>query len=435
MVTHVDTVVVGAGHAGLAVSHLLTSAGRDHVVLERGRVAESWRSERWESLRLLAPSWMCRLPGWRYTGPDPHGYLPVDRLVGHLEEYAAGVPVETGTGVQALDAVGDGFRVVTAGRTWLARSVVVATGATGRPALPAGLLGLDPSVEVISPLEYRRADALPAGGVLVIGASSSGVQIAEELALAGRRVVLAVGSHTRMPRRYRGVDLYWWLERTGRLGRTIDTMRDPAAARHEPSYQVVGRAPGDPRPADLDLRTLTALGVELAGRFHRAEGHRVHLGTEEELAATVQQADRRMHRFLDIADHCLHTDVVRERLDEWPVAPDGPGDRPRPVRPGPVRETLDLRAEGIGTVVVATGYRPHHPWLHLPVSEPDGSIRQVRGATAVPGLYVVGQRFQHRRDSATIDGARHIARDVVAQLCAEDTRGLREALYEMEETG
>jgi putative flavoprotein involved in K+ transport len=435
MVTHVDTVVVGAGHAGLAVSRLLTSAGRDHVVLERGRVAESWRTERWESLRLLAPNWMCRLPGWRYEGNDRDDYMTVAQLVGHLEEYAVGVPVETGTTVHSVDSVGDGYRVVTHGRTWLARHVVVATGATGRPAMPAGLLGLDPGVEVVSPLTYRRPDALPPGGVLVVGASSSGVQIAEELALVGRRVVLAVGEHTRMPRRYRGLDAYWWLERTGRLSRTIDTMPDRVAARREPSFQLVGRGPGDPRPADLDLGALLSLGVELVGRFHEANGHRVRFGTSEELEETVAAADRRMHRFLDIADLCVHRDVVRDRMGEWPAAPDGSSDRPRPVRLDPTRDQIDLRAEGITTVVVATGYRPHHPWLRVPVTEPDGAIWQVRGATPAPGLYVVGQRFQHRRDSATLDGARHIARDVVSHLCADDARSLRDARCEMEETG
>ncbi|GAA1969588.1 NAD(P)/FAD-dependent oxidoreductase [Nocardioides panacihumi] len=435
MVTRIDTVVVGAGHAGLAVSRLLTSAGRDHVVLDRGRVAESWRTERWESLRLLGPSWMVRLPGWRYDGPERDGYLTLSQLVGHLEEYAAGLPVETGRTVQSVDAVGDGYRVVTPGRTWLARHVVVATGPSGRPAMPAGLLGLDPGVEVISPLRYRRPDALAPGGVLVVGASSSGVQIAEELAVAGRRVVLAVGRHTRMPRRYRGLDAYWWLERTGRLSRTIDTMPDRAAARREASYQIVGRAPGDPRTPDLDLGALQALGVELVGRFHEAEGHRIRLGNAGGLAATVGLADRRMHRFLDAADRRVHEDTLRGTIEEWRTAPEGPSQRPAPVRVGPTREAIDLRAEGITTVIVATGYRPHHPWLRVPVTDPDGTIRQVRGATPAPGLYVVGQRFQHRRDSATIDGARHGARDVVSHLCADDVRGLRAALFEMEETG
>jgi putative flavoprotein involved in K+ transport len=301
--------------------------------------------------------------------------------------------------------------------------------------MPAGLLGLDPGVEVVSPLSYRCPDALPAGGVLVIGASSSGVQIAEELALAGRKVVVAVGEHARLPRRYRGLDSYWWLERTGRLSRTIDTMPDRVAARREPSFQVVGRASDDPRPADLDLGTLLSLGVELVGRFHEANGHRARFGTTEELVATVDSADRRMHRILDAADLSLHRDVLRGRIEDWPAIPDGSPARPRPVRLDATRETIDLRAEGIATVVVATGYRPHHPWLRVPVTEPDGTIWQVRGATPAPGLYVVGQRFQHRRDSATLDGARHIARDVVTQLCADEARSLRDALCEMEETG
>jgi putative flavoprotein involved in K+ transport len=361
---------------------------------------------------------MCRLPGWRYDGPDRDGFMAVGELVRHLEAYAGGAPVEEGRAVHEVTASGDGFAVVTEGRSWQARQVVVATGPTGRPAVPAGLAGLDPEVEVISPLRYRRPDTLRPGGVLVVGASSSGVQIAEELALAGRRVVLAVGRHTRMPRRYRGVDAYWWLERTGRLSRTIETMADATAARREPSYQVVGRAPGDPRTADLDLLALQSLGVELVGRLHEADGRRLRFAGPDELQATVATADRRMHRFLDIADRCLHVDVLRDRIDEWPVTPAAPATRPRPVRVGRTRTLVDLRAEGITTVVLATGYRPHHPWLKLPVRHADGALRQVRGATTVPGLYVVGQRFQHRRDAATIDGARHTARDVVTQLCA-----------------
>ncbi|MDH2414855.1 NAD(P)/FAD-dependent oxidoreductase [Nocardioides sp. CER19] len=435
MVSHVDTVVVGAGHAGLAVSRLLTGAGRDHVVLDRGRVAESWRSERWDSLRLLAPSWMCRLPGWRYDGPDQDGYLSAAELVRHLEAYAAAAPVETGRDVRSVDAADDGYRVVTDGRTWVARHVVIATGPTGRPAVPAGLAGLDPAITVLSPLEYRRPDALPPGGVLVVGASSSGVQIAEELALAGRRVVLAAGTHARMPRRYRGVDAYWWLERAGRFARTIDSMPDHAAARREPSFQLVGRSAGAGRTADLDLRTLQSVGVEVVGRFHEAYGHRIHVASAEELAATVASADARLHRFLDTADRHLHEAAACGRLDEWPAAPDGPADRPGPVPIGRTREVVDLRADGIATVIVATGYRPSHPWLQVPVTSPDGSIRQVRGVTPAPGLYVVGQRFQHRRDAASIDGARYSARDVVTHLCADDARGLGSALAEMEEAG
>jgi putative flavoprotein involved in K+ transport len=414
---HVDTVVIGAGHAGLAVSHLLGRAGRDHVVVDRGRVAEAWRSQRWDSLRLLTPRWMTRLPGWRYRGPGMEGFMPGAELVGHLERYAAasGSPLELGREVHSVSAHDGGYRVVTDGRTWQARHVVVATGAAGRPRLPRAVTGLSPDLHTLPAAAYRSPDQLPDGGVLVVGASTSGSQIADELARAGRRVVLAVGGHTRMPRRYRGMDIHWWLDRTGRLARTIDTVADARAARREPSYQLAGRDHHDPRGADLDLDTLQAAGVELAGRVVGAEGHRVVFG--DDVATAARAADHRLTRLLDGIDTHAHHAGLAAELE--------PAHRPSPVRVARTHPGLDLRAERIRTVVLATGFVPHHPWLRVPVTGPDGHLRQVRGVTPAPGLYVVGQRFQHRRDSATIDGARHDAHDVVSHLCADDSAALR----------
>ena len=242
---HIDTVVIGAGHAGLAVSRLLTLAGREHVILDRGRVGERWRTERWDSLRLLTPTWMTRLPGWHAEG-DPDGFLPSGHFVDQLEQYAASfdAPVVTGATVTCLTTGPTGtYDVHTDHGTWRARSVVVATGPHGRPLVPASVGRTD--VPVITSNRYRNPRHLDAGGVLVVGASSSGVQIADELARSGRDVVLAVGRHTRMPRRYRGMDIFWWLETTGRLARTIDEMPDPAAARREPSLQLTGRTDAD----------------------------------------------------------------------------------------------------------------------------------------------------------------------------------------------
>lgn len=415
--TTVDTVVIGAGHAGLAVSHLLTRAGRDHVVVDRGRVGEAWRSERWDSLHLLTPRWMSRLPGWRYTGPGQEGFMPAAELVGHLERYAAasGAPLELGQEVLDVVAKSGGYLVTTSGTTWRARHVVIATGPTGRPHVPGSLDALDPDVALLPASRYRNPAGLSVGGVLVVGASASGVQIADELARAGRRVVLSVGDHTRMPRRYRGMDAFWWLEQTGRLARTLETLRDPAAGPREPSFQLVGRAPRDPRGADLDLHTLQAAGVELVGRLQSVAGARVELA--DDLAATVRRADERMEAFLDLVDEHVDRHRLGAELD--------PALRPLRVRVTAPRTRLDLRGEGIGTVLLATGYRPHHPWLRVPVTDGHGGLRQVRGATPSPGLYVVGQRFQHRRDSATLDGARHVARDVVAGICADDAAALR----------
>ena len=193
-----------------------------------------------------------------------------------------------------------GYRVVADGAAWQARHVVIATGPAGRPRTPAAVRGLADDVHVLAAAGYRSPDRLPEGGVLVVGASASGAQIADELARAGRRVVLAVGSHTRVPRRYRGLDVHWWLDQTGRQARTIDTVTDPVAARREPSFQLAGREPGDARGASVDLNTLQAAGVELTGRLRMGHGHRV--GFADDLAATAGQADGRLARFLDLVD-------------------------------------------------------------------------------------------------------------------------------------
>jgi putative flavoprotein involved in K+ transport len=417
MTTCVDTVVIGAGHAGLAVSWFLTRAGAEHVLLDRGQVAERWRSERWDSLHLLTPNWMSRLPGWSYTGPDPDGYLSAASLVEHLERYAAsfGAPVMQHTTVLEVAATQlpgrARFRVVTDAGTWYVRHVVVAAGPHAKPRLPAGLPGLSPRIEVVPSAAYRSPAGLPPGDVLVVGASASGVQIADELISAGREVSLAVGRHTRMPRRYRGMDAFWWLEATGRLARTIDDVPDREAARRETSLQLVGRRDPGAGNNDLDLLSLHARGVRLLGRLDGVTGTVASFAAD--LADRVAEAELRMHRFLDAVDSYVErVGLAREVL---------PGVRPLPLSlPDPVRR-LDLAAENIGTVLVAAGYRPDHAWLHLPVLAPDGTIRQHRGVTNVQGLYVVGRYFQHRRDSGFIDGARHDARSVVDHLLGRET--------------
>lgn len=412
--TTVDTVVVGAGHAGLAVSKLLTDAGREHVVLDRGRVGDRWRTERWDSLHLLTPSWMTRLPGWSYAGPEPDGYLSVGSFIGYLEAYAASfdAPVMEGTTVHEVATAPGGnpgrrYRIVTDRGTWHARHVVVATGPHGTPYVPAGLAHAD-TVTTVTANDYRNPDRLGTGGVLVVGASSSGLQIADELNRAGRQVTIAVGRHTRMPRRHRGLDIFWWLEHTGRLARTIDEVPDPVAARAETSLQLVGRNDPERATQDLDLGRLQSRGVRLVGRLDAVEGRTARFRAD--LAATVGDADAALRRLLDSLDRFVERIGLDGQLWDSP--------RPRPVDVGPAPRRLDLRAEGIDTVLVAAGYRPHHPWLRLPITDPDGTIRQHRGVTPAQGVYVVGQRFQHRRDSSHIDGARYDARAVVAHLLA-----------------
>ena len=396
-----DTVVIGAGHAGLAVSRLLTRAGVDHVVLDRGRVAERWRTERWDSLHLLTPAWMTGLPLFPAAGTDPDAFIGSGAFVEHLERYAASfdAPVVSGACVREVAGTDDGYLVETDAGTWRAHHVVIATGPHGRPRIPAGL---DPE-RVVPASAYRNPDALAPGGVLVVGASSSGVQIADELARSGREVTLAVGRHTRMPRRYRGLDAYCWLQVTGRLARTIDTMPDPRTARLEPSLQLVGTSGP---PEDLDLGVLQRRGVRLVGRVTASTGRVVEVGND--LGRSVADADRRLRRLLGSFDDFARWLHLDRQLS--------PSETPRPVRVPSPAGRIDLAAERIETVVVATGYTPDHSFLRVPVSGSDGQIRQVRGRSAAPGLYVVGQRFQHRRDSGLIAGARYDARDVVDHL-------------------
>jgi putative flavoprotein involved in K+ transport len=410
----VDTVVVGAGHAGLAVSRLLTAARREHVVLDRGRVAERWRTARWDSLRLLTPTWMTRLPGWQAAG-DPDAFLSAAAFTRQLEQYAASfdAPVVTGTTVERLARGPDGmFDLHTDHATWRARSVVLATGPHGTPHVPTTVERA--GLSVVTSDRYRSPDRLDRGGVLVVGASASGVQIADELARSGRDVLLAVGRHTRMPRHYRGMDVFWWLESTGRLARTIEEMPDPSAARREPSVQLVGRVADSGAESDahsgvesaVDLAALQRRGVRLAGHLLGLEDGRAVFAPD--LSALTSDADRRLHRLLDSFDRYAD----RAGLSREVLAPVRPVD----VRTPAVPTGVDLHAEGIRTVVLATGFRPDFSWIDLPVTAADGRIRQHRGATGVPGLFVIGQRFQHRRDSAFIDGARHDAEHIVARL-------------------
>jgi putative flavoprotein involved in K+ transport len=386
----IDTVVIGAGQAGLAVSRCLADNGVDHVVLERGQVGQRWRGERWDSLRLLTPNWATRLPGWAYRGPEPDGYMTAVEFADYLEAYAASfsAPVHRGAAVTRVERNGGGFTIHTGLGGWRADSVVIASGWCDRPFVPAMAAGLSASINQLTPGTYRNPGVLPDGGVLVVGASASGVQLADELARSGRQVTLAVGRHRRLPRRYRGRDIWHGLEATGTFAATIDDVADPAAARAAASMQLIGRE----HPA-VDLPALHGLGVRLTGRLTGIDGTLVRFA--DDLPVTTGHAELQLRRLLRRIDHHLG----------------GPAPKAVPLKAVPVTaiDHLDLSGEGITTVIWATGFRRDYPWLRVPVIGDDGEIRQRRGVTPVPGLYIVGRRFQHRRDSDFIDGVRHDA--------------------------
>lgn len=399
----VDTVVIGGGQAGLAVSWELTQRGHDHVVLERGQVADRWRTAGWDTLRLLTPNWMSRLPGWSYCGDDPDGYRPAAELVDDLQAYADSfaAPVLTGTTVSAVRRHGHGYRVDTDRGSWSARAVVIATGACGSAYVPAVSVGLSRRIHQLTPDRYRNPAGLPDGGVLVVGGSASGVQIAQELRRSGRRVTLSTGRHARVPRSYRGMDIWWWLEQLGRLGRSIEDVARPERARREPSLQLVGR-PGE----DLDLGVLAADGVTIAGRLVAAEGTLVRF--DADLPRSTASADATLRRLLDAIDSHVVAHGLRDEVLE-------PASYRRiDLAPGP--SILDLAADGIGSVIWATGYQPSYPWLHVPVLDRSGQLDQHRGVTPAPGLFAVGLRFGQRRSSSLLHGARDDAAAVVGHL-------------------
>lgn len=411
-----ETLVIGGGQAGLAMSRCLTERGVDHVVLERGRLAERWRSERWDSLRLLTPSWQSRLPGWSYRGPDPDGFMTREEVIGYLEDYARSFapPVETGVAVQSVERDGDRFRVATSGGTWSASNVVVATGNCDRPLVPRFAGRIPREIVQVVPSAYRNPSELPRrGGVLVVGASATGIQLAEEIHRSGRPVTLVVGRHTRLPRRYRGRDIQWWLEAAGVWSETIADVHNLAAARIEPSLQLVG----SPEHRTIDLGTLQDQGVRLVGRALDVEDGRLALAGD--LGESIAAADARLARLFSRIDGFIdRAGLAGEVLPAAPIRAIVPRETPR---------SIDLRREGIATILWATGFRRSYPWLRVDVLDERGEIRHEGGVTPERGLYVLGLQFLRTRKSSFLDGVGADAEILAERIAAARTRFARRA--------
>jgi len=393
---HIDTVIIGGGQAGLAMSRCLTEHQIDHVILERGRVGERWRSERWDSLRLLTPNWQSRLPHFHYNGKHPDDFMTMPEFIRHLERYAESfeAPVQTGTTVQIVERLNNRrFRIATDNGDWLAYNVVVATGFCDTPRVPAFSAAMPSDIVKLVPSDYRNPSQVPQGGVLVVGASATGLQIAEELTQAGRKVTLAVGTHVRVPRRYRGKDILYWMDEIG----AFNAPADPAEERKTPPPQLVGT----PENRNLDLGELQKKGVRLVGRAISVQDDRVHFA--DDLEAKVEAADAQMMQLLVKIDGFIESSSA--------LAPAADLDSIPPVKVRTAPTVIDLRAENIRTVVWATGYKRRYPWLKVPVLDDGGEIRHEGGVTPEPGLYVLGIRFQRSKGSNLIDG---VGRDAEA---------------------
>jgi putative flavoprotein involved in K+ transport len=394
------TVVVGAGHAGLIMSHHLRGAGREHLVLDRRtELGGGWR-DRWDLFQLVSPNFVTDLPGFPYDGPDPDGFMTRDEIAGRVAAYAAAIdaPVIPGTNVTRLaaDESSPGrFRIETNRGAVQADEVIVATGAFHTPRIPSTAT-FAPEIHQLHAHHYRHEGQLPPGGVLVVGSGQTGVQLAEELRAAGRSVTLSVGHCGRVPRRYRGRDIFWWLRRLVTHGPavgvtlpTVDQLPDPRAV-----FACNPHLSGHGGGHDTNVRRFAAEGMRLVGRFEGADDH--HARFAADLSANLAFADAFFdERFRDL----LESFTERAGLD---LPPD---DRIPFELDVPEVTELDLRAEGISTVLWTTGYAPDYGWLDLPVLNEFGVPRQVRGISEVPGLTFIGLLWQHNQASANFVGA------------------------------
>jgi putative flavoprotein involved in K+ transport len=382
-------------------------------VLERGDVANSWRRERWDSLRLLTPNRQSRLPDFHYEGNDPDGFMSMREVIEFISRFAtvSSAPVRTHTDVTSVRAADGGFQVGTSDGDWHCRTLVLASGACNVASVPPCHADVPTSIERVTALEYRSPNQLPGGGVLIVGASASGVQLADEIRKSGRRVVLSVGEHVRLPRTYRGRDVLWWMEASGVWNQRYDEIDDLERARSLPSPQLVGTT----ERVTLDLNALAASGVELVGRLSMIrDGRALFSGGLRNVCAL---SDLKMNRLLDSFDAWADEQGIVDSARPERLAPTGV--------PAKSRLSLDLNSGEIRSVVWATGFKPDYGWLHLPVVDAKGRLRHDGGVADAPGLYAIGLPVLRRRKSTFIHGAEDDARDIVAHLSTYLERGGR----------
>jgi putative flavoprotein involved in K+ transport len=406
----VETVVVGAGQAGLTMSWFLRDAGRDHLLLDRRATLGGGWQDRWDAFRLVSPNWTASFPGAPYDGSDPDGFMPRDEIAGRVARYAdtIGAPVALDTEVRRLTTRdGGGFRLETSQGIVDAEQVVVAAGSFQVPRAPEIGAALPSRLTKLHSHAYRRESSLPAGAVLVVGSGQSGVQIAEELAEAGRRVYLSVGTAGRVPRRYRGRDIFRWLGALATRGEeygvplpSVDELPDPRL-RSAGNPHLSGHRGGH----ETNLRALAASGMTLLGRIERADGEQLRLAGD--LAANLARADSFFaERFQALIDTFIDNAGVDAPQDDR---------APYSFEPPELVE-IDLDKAGISTVIWATGYRLDYGWIDLPIFDEQGFPRHRRGVTEVPGLYFLGLLWQHNQASATLFGAALDARHIAAQM-------------------
>lgn len=398
-----DTIIIGAGQAGLAVSYYLQQQDHEHLVLEKNRVGEAWRSGKWDSFTLVTPNWMLQLPGHAYQGDEPDGFLQRDEVIRYLDDYIFRVnpPLRLGVKVSAVKEAGKKYSLETSKGAYEASNVVVATGTFQMPNIPAFHAELSHDLHQLHSSAYRNPDELPPGAVLVVGSAQSGCQIADELNGHGRKVYLCTGEADRLPRRYRGKDSFWWAEQLGIFDQTPEDLPSPVA-RFKPNPQVSGKDGGK----TLNLHQLAIDGVTLLGHVQDADGTKISLA--DDLKAHLAQADEFAAEFKKGVDQYIEKKGM-ELPEEEPAALQAGYEQQTKTR-------LDLKQKGIQSIIWATGYDFDYSWIKFPIFDDAGYPVQEQGVTSQPGLYFVGLHFLHNRKSGLLlgvgDDAAHIAEHI-----------------------
>lgn len=396
MSEQIDTLIIGGGQAGLALSFYLTQQRRAHVVLERGRVAETWRSQRWDSFTLVTPNWMTQLPGFPSQGADPDGFLSRDKVVSFLEHYAQSFQAPLHTGIQVTDVwqkpSGNGYLVETSEDTFEAANVVLATGGFPRPKLPQASSTIPVNIMQLHSSQYYRPGRLPSGAVLVVGSGQSGSQIAEELHQSGRQVYLCVSRCGRSPRHYRGKDVMWWVNQMGGYDRTVDSLPSP-----ESTFACHPDLSGKDGGHEINLRQLASEGVILLGHLVAIQGSRAVVAPD--LEENLRRADDQATQLT----HAIDNFVLRTGMD---VPIDSSAEDASAVWVPPAEPILeiDLYAAGVSTVIWATGFQIDFGWVHVPVFDEAGAPLHQRGITSSPGLYFLGLPWLYKEKSALLFG-------------------------------
>ena len=408
-----EVIIIGAGQAGLCTSYCLSDHEIDHVVLERGVLGDSWSKRRWDSFTLVTPNWTIRLPGAEYRGPDPDGFMRRDDFVAYLGEWAGrfGCPTRTGVAATGLDQGTNGrLRVDTMDGPLEAPVVVVATGTMQTPRRPALAKFVSPRIRQLDAETYRNPGDLAPGAVLVVGSGQTGGQIAYELRLSGRRVLLSAGGAMRVPRRYRGRDCVAWLDELGFFDRTPDMLESPAQ-RFRAEVQVSGRDGG----RTVGLHYLHREGVELLGRLTTADGEKMRFA--DDLRHNMENADRFSRTFQEGVDAFVEGNAIDAAL---PTDEELDGEPPQGDWSVSYRRSIDLRDENVTTIVWATGFSYDFSWIDFPVRDEMGYPVTDCGATSVPGLYFMGLNWMVKRKSGLLygvgDDARHVAAHIARYL-------------------